>query len=435
VQTSSRGNWSGAVGFIIASMGSAAGLGNVWRYPYITGQYGGAAFILLYIGCVLAVGIPLMIAEFLVGRKTQRNPVGAFRSLRPGSPWVFTGWLGIVSAFTILSYYAVVGGWVLHYVYLSLINSFVGKSPEEVSAFFASMGADAGLQIFWLAIFMLLTIVIVSRGVSTGLEVGNKIMMPLLFALLIALLIYALQTRGAATGLDFLLRPQWQKIGPTAILEALGQALFSLSLGMGTMITYGSYISRQTNLFRCAFFVATGDTLVAVLAGFVVFPLAFSFGLEPSSGPGLIFRTLPIAFAQLSGGYWVALAFFILLSFAALTSSISLLEVASAYFIDEQGWSRRKTGWTLGAVIFLLGIPSAIGEQFLGLMDGLATNYLLPIGALLISVFTGWALTHKERNDEFSESTGLRLVAWSFLIRFATPVAVILIFLHQLQLF
>jgi neurotransmitter:Na+ symporter, NSS family len=437
VQTSSRGNWSGATGFILASMGSAVGLGNVWRYPYITGQYGGAAFILLYIGCVLAIGIPLMIAEFLIGRKTKRNPVGAFRKLRPRSPWLLTGWLGIVSAFTILSYYAVVGGWVLHYVCLSLINSFAGKSAGQVTDIFISMNLNPGLQIFWLAIFMLVTIVIVSKGVSSGLEAANKVMMPLLFVLLIVLAIYALQTSGAASGLEFLLRPRWQRIGPTAVLEALGQALFSLSLGMGTMITYGSYFSRQSNLVRPAFFIAAGDTLVAVLAGFVVFPLAFSFGLEPGAGPGLIFRTLPIAFAQLPGGYWVSMGFFILLSFAAITSSISLLEVASAYFIDEQHWSRNRAAWILGIVIFLLGIPSAIGEHFLGVMDALATNYLLPIGALLIAVFTGWALTHDERKDEFSASdtTAVRLAVWSFLIRFVTPVAVILIFLHQVSLF
>ena len=436
MQTSSRGNWSGAAGFILASMGSAVGLGNVWRYPYITGQYGGAAFILLYIGCVLAVGIPLMIAEILIGRKAQLNPVGAFKKLRPGLPWVLTGWLGVVSAFTILSYYAVVGGWVLHYVYLSVINSFADKSAEQITDIFVSVNVNPELQIFWLAILMLVTIVIVSQGVSSGLEAGNKIMMPLLFALLIVLSIYALQTSGAAAGIEFLLRPRWQKIGPSAVLEALGQALFSLSLGMGTMITYGSYLPRQESLVRPAFFIATGDTLVAVLAGFVVFPLAFSFGLEPGAGPGLIFRTLPIAFAQLPGGYWVAFGFFILLSFAAITSSISLLEVASAYFIDEQNWSRSRAAWILGIIIFLLGIPSAMGERFLGVMDALATNYLLPIGALLIAVFTGWGLTHNERKEEFSGSdiTAVGLPVWSFLIRFVTPVGVILIFLHQLRL-
>ena len=436
-RTSSRGHWSGAVGFILAAMGSAVGLGNVWRFPYITGQYGGAAFILLYIGCVLAVGVPIILAEFLIGRKTQRNPVGAFSRLRPGSLWIITGWLGVVSGFVILSYYSVVGGWVLHYVYLSLTNSFAGSSPDQIAALFAGLGGNSWVQVFWHLIFMLLTIVIVSRGVSSGLEIGNKIMMPLLFALLLGLLVYALRREGAPAGLAFLLRPHWEKLGPTAVLEALGQALFSLSLGMGAMVTYGSYLSRQTNLVRSALWVAAGDTLVAILAGFVVFPLVFTFGLEPSAGPGLIFRTLPIAFAQLAAGYLVALAFFILLSFAALTSSISLLEVVCAYFVDERGWSRKRASWTLGAIIFLLGIPSALLEQFLGFMDGLATNYLLPLGALLIAVFTGWVLRSDEREQEFSsgEISRFHFVGWTFLIRFLSPVAVILIFLHQLRLF
>ena len=437
MQTNSRGHWSGAIGFVLASMGSAVGLGNVWRFPYIAGQYGGAAFILLYIGCVLAIGIPIMLAEFVIGRKTQRNAVGSFRTLRPGSLWVVTGWLGVISGFVILSYYAVVGGWVLHYVYLSLSNSFAGQSPEQITALFVDLNANHGLQIFWLLIFMVLSIVIVSRGVSSGIEVGNKIMMPLLFALLLGLVFYAVQTDGAAAGLEFLLQPQWHKLSPTAVLEALGQALFSLSLGMGTMVTYGSYLSRQTNLERSAFFVGIGDTLVAVLAGLVIFPLVFSFGLEPSAGPGLIFRTLPIAFAQLPAGYLVALAFFILLSFAALTSAMSLLEVVCAYFVDERGWSQERASWTMGAVIFVLGIPSALGEQFLGVMDGLATNYLLPVGALLVAVFTGWVLTAAERKQQLSagEMSKFRFAAWSFLIRFLSPVAVLLIFLHQLRLF
>ncbi|HWP59585.1 MAG TPA: sodium-dependent transporter [Candidatus Acidoferrales bacterium] len=433
----SRGRWTGAVGFILAAMGSAVGLGNVWRFPYITGQYGGAAFILLYIGCVLAVGVPVMLAEFLIGRKTQRNAVGAFRTLRPGSPWVVTGWLGVGSGFVILSYYSVVGGWVLHYIYLAVVNSFAGRPAEQTTALFASLSANHWLQIFWLLVFMLLTIVIVARGISSGIEIGNKIMMPLLFILLVGLLIYALQTKGAKPGLEFLLEPQWQKLGPTAVLEALGQALFSLSLGMGAMITYGSYLSRETNLVRSAFFVSTGDTLVAILAGFVVFPLVFTFGLQPSAGPGLIFRTLPTAFAQLPGGYLVALAFFVLLAFAALTSAISLLEVVCAYFVDERGWRRTKASWTLGAIIFVLGIPSALGEQFLGFMDGIATNYLLPIGALLVAVFTGWALTRDERREEFSagEISPIAFAGWSFLIRFISPVALVLIFLHQLRIF
>ena len=437
MQIVSRGSWSGAVGFVLAAMGSAVGLGNVWRYPYITGEYGGAAFIIVYIGCVVAIGIPLMLAEFLIGRRTQRNPVGAFRTLRPKRLWHLTGWLGVVSSFVILSYYAVVGGWVLHYVYLAGVNSFSGKVPRQIALLFTGLDARPWLQIFWLMIFMLVTVIIVSRGVSKGIEVGNKIMMPLLFALLVILLAYAVQTRGAGAGLEFLLRPQWEKLGRAAVLEALAQALFSLSLGMGAMITYGSYLSRESNLVGCTFYVAIGDTLVAILAGFVVFPLVFSFGLKPSAGPGLIFQTLPIAFAQLPGGYWVALAFFVLLSFAALTSSMSLLEVACAYFVDEQRWPRKKASWTLGSVIFLLGIPSAVSGEFLGFMDGLATNYLLPIGALLIAIFTGWVLKHDERKEEFNtgENSEFRFAGWSVLIRFVSPVALILIFLHQLGIF
>lgn len=437
MQFLSRGHWSGALGFVLAAMGSAVGLGNIWRFPYVAGEYGGAAFIVVYIGCVFAIGIPLLLAESLIGRKTQRNPVGAFKTLRPGTPWVLTGWLGVFSSFVILSYYAVVAGWVLHFTYLSLIDSFTGRSPEQITTLFAGLAAHGWLQIFWLMILMLLTIGIVSRGVSTGIEIGNKIMMPMLFGLLLALFVYALRTDGAAAGLEFLLRPQWQKLGPAAVLEALGQALFSLSVGMGAIITYGSYLPRETNLVRCAFFIAVGDTLVAILAGSIIFPLVFSFGLEPASGPGLIFRTLPIAFAQLSGGYWVALAFFVLLSFAALTSAISLLEVACAYFIDEQGWSRKQASWILGSGIALLGVPSAMSVNLLGFMDGIATNYLLPVGALLIALFTGWALTNAERREEFITGDGseLRFAGWSFLIRFVSPVALVLIFLHQLRLF
>ncbi len=432
-----RGSWSGLIGFVLAAAGSAIGLGNVWRFPYITGKYGGGAFVIVYIGCVLLVGIPIMLAEFLIGRKTQRNAVGAFRTLRPGSPWVITGWLGVVSGFVILSYYSVVGGWVLHYIYLSLSNSFAGRTPEEIAKIFAALQTNAPLQILWHATFMLLTIVIVAGGIQTGIERGNKIMMPLLFLLLCALLVYALQTGGARAGIDFLVRPRWKDLSPTAVLEALGQALFSLSLGMGAMITYGSYVGRGTNLVHSAFYVATGDTLVAILAGFVVFPLVFTFGLEPTAGPSLLFRTLPIAFGQIPAGWLVALAFFLLFTFAALTSAISLLEVVAAYFIDEHRWSRMAASWALGLVIFLLGIPSSLWEKFFGLMDGLATNYLLPTGAFLIAVFTGWALSHREKQEEFQKGEIGRLpyLGWSFLIRLVSPVAVALIFLHLLGIF
>ncbi len=425
------------MGFILAAIGSAIGLGNIWRFPYITGQYGGGAFVLVYVGCVLVVGIPIMLAEFLIGRKTQRNCVGAFRSLRPRSLWVVTGWLGVVSGFVILSFYGVVGGWVLHYTFLSIRNGFMGLSPEEVSGMFAALAASPVQQIIGQTLFMLVTISIVAGGIHRGIERSNKIMMPALFVLLCALLVYSLQTEGARAGVEFLLHPRWDHMSPTGILEALGQAFFSLSLGMGAMITYGSYLSRETNLVRASCYVAMGDTLVAILAGFVIFPLVFTFQLEPGGGPGLIFQTLPIAFSQLPAGIIVGSAFFVLLAFAALTSAISLLEVVVAYFIDEQGWSRPKTTWLMGTIIFACGVPSAIWNNVFGIMDQLATNYLLPFGAFLIAIFVGWVLTQRERLAEFepNEIRTFTYRGWSFLIRFVSPVAVAVIFLHLLRLF
>ncbi len=432
-----RENWSGSLGFILAAIGSAVGLGNVWRFPYVTGEYGGGAFFLIYIFCVFIVGVPVMLAEFIIGRKTQRNAVGAFRTLRPRSPWVCTGWLCVTTGFVILSYYAVVGGWVLHYLFLAVTNRFSGIPTQDIPALFTYLGGNPGLQVFWHAVFMFLTITIVAGGINRGIELGNKVMMPALFFLLCGLSIYALQTPGAAAGVSFLFNPRWEQVGPQAVLEALGQALFSMSLGMAAMVTYGSYLSQDTSLPRAALWVAAGDTLVAVLAGLVVFPIVFSFGLKVSAGPSLIFQTLPVAFSQFPGGFILAAAFFILLSFAALTSAMSLLEVVTAYFVDELRWRRKRACWLLGGIIFLLGIPSAVKQDFLGVMDGLATNYLLPSGALLIALFTGWVLTHKERQGAFAgrQVPGAAFRSWSLIIRFVSPVALVLIFLHQLNIF
>ena len=432
-----RESWSSSVGFILAAIGSAVGLGNVWRFPYITGEYGGGAFFLIYIFCVLIVGAPVMLAEFLIGRNTQRDAVGAFRTMRPGSPWQLTGWLCVATGFVILSYYAVVGGWVLHYFYLAVTNRFSGAPPEDIAALFSALSASPALQIFWHAVFMVLTIVIVAGGINRGIELGNKVMMPTLFFLLCLLVISALQVPGAAKGIAFLFTPRWQQVGPVAFLEALGQALFSLSLGMAAMVTYGSYLSRGTSLPKAALWIISGDALVATLAGLIVFPIVFSFGLKVSAGPSLVFQTLPIALAQLPGGLILAAAFFLTLAFAALTSAMSLLEVVTAYIIDELKWSRKRASWVFGGIIFLLGIPSAVKPNFLGFMDGLATNYLLPSGALLIALFTGWVLTRRERQQAFDggNSVSLAFRGWSLVIRFISPLALVMIFLHQLNLF
>ena len=433
----SRGNWSGTLGFVLAAMGSAVGLGNIWRFSYITGEYGGAAFILVYLGCVVAVAIPIMIAELLIGRRTQRNVVGAFSTLRPGTPWFLAGWLGVTVGFVLLSYYSVVGGWVLHYISLSLMDGFAGQSTAAIGQLFQSLSANQALQVFWHAVFMGATIWFVSRGVSRGIEWGNKIMMPALFFMLCFLLVYALTTDGAAQGIAFLLTPHWDKIGPKAVLEALGQAFFSLSVGMGTLITYGSYLQRDTRLPRAALFVTASDTGIAILAGFVIFPLVFTFQLAPNAGPALIFETLPAAFSQLPFGQFLAVLFFLLLTFAALSSAMPLLEVVVAYFVDEKGWTRMRASWTMGGVIFALGVPSALNGGFFGFMDMLTTHYLLPLGGLLIAVFAGWSLTHQERQAEVPASVlrpSLYLV-WVFLLRFVAPIAVTIILLQSTGLF
>ena len=432
-----RGNWSGSWGFVLAAIGSAVGLGNIWRFSYVAGQNGGAAFVLIYIACVLAVGIPVMLAEFIIGRRAQRDVVGSFRELRPHSPWAFTGWLHAASAFVVLSYYTVVGGWVLYYIVRAFMGGFAGQSAEEIGGLFTALTTSGPTQILWHALFMLTTILVVVRGVAGGLERGNKIMMPLLFVMLCGLAVYAIQTDGARQGISFMLSPRWDELTGRSVLEAMGQAFFSLSIAAGIMVTYGSYLEKDTNLVRPAFYVAAGDTLVALLSGFVIFPLVFTFQLEPSAGPGLIFRTLPITFSQLPGGQILALLFFLLLTFAALSSAISLLEVVVAYFIDEKGWSRTQATWLIGGVIFLCGVPSDLSEQFFGLADSLVTNYMLPTGGLLIAVFTGWVLSHAVRYEEFM-SGGMNeklYIGWVFLVKYVSPLAVAIILLQSLQLF
>lgn len=431
-----RGQWSTGLGFVLAAAGSAIGLGNLWKFPYITGRNGGGAFILIYLGCVLLIGVPILVAELLIGRKTQRNPVGAFTLLRPGTGWPAVGWLGVASGFAILSYYGVVAGWVLDYVLLSLRDSFGGRSAEEIHGLFTGLAASVPRQLFWQALFMGMTIAIVAAGVHNGLERGNEIMMPLLALFLFALALFAATTEGAAAGYAFLLRPRWDQVSAQSFLDALGQAFFSLSLGMGAMMTYGSYLGRDTNLFRAAWWVALSDTGIAVLAGLMIFPLVFTFGLEPAAGPGLLFRTLPVAFSRLPAAWLLATVFFLLVTFAALTSAISLLEVVVAYFVDERGWRRRFAAPVLGSLIFLAGIPSAMGEEVLGFVDSAVSNYMLPIGGLLIAVFAGWVLTGRERRDEL-EHHALRLFffrGWSFLLRYVSPVAVALVFLQQVGL-
>ena len=432
------------IGFVFAAAGSAIGLGNLWRFPYIAGTYGGGAFVLIYLLAVIAIGLPIMVAELLIGRSAQLSPVGAFTRLGKNKWWKLVGWLGVASGFVILSYYCVVGGWIIDYIVKSSLNLFHGRSPAEIEGMFDILLKNPLLLVFYHALFLLLTTCIVSRGISRGIERWNNILIPVLFGLLLLLTINSLFSPGAREGIKFLFYPDFSKITPAAILEAMGQAFFSLSLGMGAMITYGSYLDRDTNLMNSAAEVCVLDTIVALMGGMIIFPVVFSYGLAPSAGPGLFFKTLPVAFSFLPGGRLVATLFFILLVFAAVTSAISLLEVVVSYFIDERKWGRKKAAFLVGFAIFLFGVPSALSSNLLkdvtllkgmnifSSLDFLATNYMLTIGGLLIALFCGWFLSRKTMEEMTINGNNLFLYRiWRFVIRYITPLAVLLVLLQK----
>ncbi|MCK4574006.1 MAG: sodium-dependent transporter, partial [candidate division Zixibacteria bacterium] len=393
--STNRGTWTTRFGFILAAAGSAVGLGNIWKFPYITGVYGGGAFVLVYLGCVVIVGLPLMIAEFMIGRRAQENPVGAFQRLhRDGSPWQLVGWLGVASGFIILSFYSVIAGWALAYIGKSIIG-FAGTA-EQIQGQFIDLVGSPGKSVFWHTVFMALCIGIVIGGIQRGIERWSRILMPSLLVILLALMVYGLfYTHGGMQALNFMFKPDFSKLSAEAVLSALGHAFFTLSLGMGAMITYGSYMRREANLVRDAVTISVLDTLIALLAGVAIFSLVFHFGLEPDKGPGLIFMTLPVLFAQT--GPIVSVPFFVLLTFAAITSGISLLEVVVSYFVDKRGWGRTKATLMMGGTIYLIGILSAVSgwtlpfrgkdQGFLDIFDFISTNYMLPIGGLLTCLF------------------------------------------------
>ncbi len=440
-----RGTWSSRLGFIMASAGSAVGLGNIWKFPYITGMHGGGAFVLFFLFCIAVIGIPIMIAEMVIGRHTHKDPVGAFRKLRNGH-WTMVGWLGVVTGFVLLSYYCVVAGWAVDYLWLALKGTFGGRHIQEVPELFTSLLASDLSQLFWQAIFMGATVWIVLGGVSNGLERANKVMMPVLFLILIFLTVRGLFSPGGPKALSFLFSPDWRKLDAPAILEAMGHAFFSLSLGMGAMLTYGSYADEGTNIPNVAITVSIMDTCVALLSGIAIFSIVFTYGMAPAAGPGLVFKTLPIIFSQMPGGTFIAILFFLLLVFAALTSSISILEVVVAYYCDEKKWQRRTATLVMGLLIFLLGVPSALsnhlladfhfigGRNFLDSIDLLVTNYLLPAGGLCFAVFTGWIMTTRVAKAEIEKGTVSFhfYPVWHFLIRYVSPILVAIVFLSRI---
>jgi NSS family neurotransmitter:Na+ symporter len=438
----SRGLWNTRLGFILAASGSAVGLGNIWKFPYIVGQNGGGAFVLIYILCTIAIGLPIMLAEFTIGRKTSLNPVGAFQSLKPGTHWVKIGYMGVLAGFFILSFYAVVGGWTLAYVvkaFTHTISNF--SSPKEAGQFFGSFISSTWEVLFYQALFMSICVGIVFRGIQGGIERACKILMPTLVIILILLMFRALTLPGAMAGVEFYLKPDFSKVGPQTILIALGQAFFSLSLGMGCMLTYGSYLPERENLASATVYVVIFDTMIALLVGMVIFPAVFAMGLQPTEGPSLVFSVLPTVFVNIPFGNLVSIIFFALLAIAAITSGISLLEVVVAYFIDQRKWSRKKAVLITSTIIFSFGVPSGLSfgvlsdvkvfdMTFFDHVDNFASNYLLPLGGMLTAIFVGWIWGTKSAEEEIekNEAKFRWRNTWGFLIRYITPIAVFLVF-------
>jgi neurotransmitter:Na+ symporter, NSS family len=440
---SNRENFGSKIGVIAAAAGSAIGLGNIWRFPYITGENGGGAFLAFYILFIIVIGIPVMLSEFVIGRKAQRNPFGAFKLLKPGQPWYLIGVMGIVAAFMILAFYSTVAGWTLEYLYLAIANGFADKTSDELGTMFTDFHTSGLLPVFWQLVFMLLTAWIVWNGVKNGIEKYAKILMPVLLIIIIIIAIRSVTLPGAVAGLDFLFRPDFSKINTSVILQALGQAFFSLSIGMGTLITYGSYISKKDNLSNTAFAVSGADTLIAIIAGVAIIPAVFAFGIEPNAGPGLVFITLPNIFQQMTGGYIWGLLFFILLAVAALTSTVSVLEVVVAYFSEELNMSRKLATTIATLAISVLGVLCTLsqgplnevmffGKNLFDNINHISANILLPLGGLLIVTFVGWFMGSKKVMAELSNEGTLNLKLFGvfmFILKFVAPVAIILLLL------
>ncbi len=448
-----RGNFGSKLGVILASAGSAVGLGNIWRFPYETGNHGGAAFILIYLGCILLLGLPIMIAEFLIGRHSQANTARAYQILAPGTQWRWVGRMGVLAGFLILGYYSVVAGWTLEYIYEAVSNSFAGKTPAEFISSFQSFSSNPWRPALWLTLFLLATHFIIVKGVEKGIEKSSKIMMPTLLIFILFLVGCSVTLPGAGKGIEFLLKPDFSKVDGNVFLGAMGQAFFSLSLGMGCLCTYASYFSKNTNLTRTAFSVGIIDTFVAILAGFIIFPAAFSVGIQPDAGPSLIFITLPNVFQQAFSGipilaYIFSVMFYILLALAALTSTISLHEVVTAYLHEEFNFTRGKAARLVTTGCILLGILCSLslgitkdftifGLGMFDLFDFVTAKLMLPLGGLFISIFTGWYLDKKLVWSEITNNGNLKVPTYKliiFILKYVAPIAISVIFINELGL-
>ena len=443
--SSSNAQWSSRWAFIMAAVGSAVGLGNIWKFPYEAGQGGGGAFVMVYLLFVFAIGMPVLIAELSLGRRGQMSPIGSMRKIADAEGknkmWQLIGWSGVIGSFIVLSFYSVIGGWTISYMVDAATGSFAGIDKDGAGALFGSLLANEWLAIFWHAVFMGITIFIVARGVEGGLEKAVTVLMPALFVLLVVLVIYSAATADFSAALNFLFAPDFSKLTFDTTLQALGQSFFSLSLALGSIMTYGAYLNRDVNIGKSAAIIASADTGVAILAGLAIFPIVFAYGLDLGQGPGLIFATLPIAFGQMPGGTIVGTLFFGLLVVAAVTSAISLLEPSVSYLEEKTGKDRRKIAIIMGIVIFLVGILSSLsqgdnwvssikiaGYDILGIKDFLTNNIMMPIGGMFTAIFVGWFVSRKAMMEELAmEDSSFKI--WYFLVRFVCPFAIGIVFI------
>lgn len=443
-----RATFGSKIGVILATVGCAVGLGNIWRFPYMLGENGGAAFLLVYISCILFLGIPVMITEFFIGRYSRKNAAGAFKVMAPGTKWSVIGYNGVAAAFLILGYYAVVSGWTLEYIVQAFSGSLEGKNATDFADEFTAFSTGVFRPILWTVVFIALTHIIIVSGVKEGIERASKVMMPMLFLILIALCVRSITLPGASEGLTFLFNPDFSKIDSSVVLSAMGQAFFSLSIGMGCLITYASYFGKQTNLQTTALQVTILDTLVAVLAGVMIFPAVFSFGIEPTTGPELVFITLPNVFEQLPFGNIWSFVFFVLLALAALTSTISLHEVSTAYVHEEYHVSRKKAAIIVSVGVTIVGILCSLsmgllksytlfGLNFFNLLDFVTAKIMLPLGGMMICIFTAKRVDKLLLKEEVTNHGTIRFYFFStyvFFVKYIAPIGIGLIFFNELGL-
>jgi NSS family neurotransmitter:Na+ symporter len=443
-QLKSHGAWIGKWTFILAATGSAVGLGNIWGFPYKAGTNGGGAFVLIYLACIVVIGIPIMISEIIIGRRAGNSPINAMRRVsidsNQSSLWQFVGWSGIFAGALILSFYSVIAGICLNYIFISATSSGAISASDQ----FGSVISSPGNLLFWHSLFMILTALIVSAGVKDGIGKMVKILMPMLGFLMIFMVIYSMINGNFSQAISFLFAPDFSQVTSDTVLQAMGQAFFSLSLGMGSIMAYGAYMPKDQRVINTSFTVGSLDTLVAILAGLAIFPIIFAFNLEPGSGPGLVFVSMLSAFNQMEFGYLIGPLFFVLLSVAALSSSISLLEPGVAFLAEEQILSRRRAAEIISFFVWVLGIGSALSfniwsdfylisdRNFLDSMDFVANQILLPLGGMLIAIFVGWFMKESLIKDEIGQINPIVYKLWRFFVKFVAPTCVTYIFLSQI---